>query len=113
MNLQLLEHEPPAPTQRDQWLPQIAKLWSGPEVDEIWAVLKPGESIVSIGWAGVTVSLAVGESRQISRADLRLRSRPSYSDKSPEQWIAMTGPPIVDPQCEVRDERIIYSEQRG
>jgi hypothetical protein len=73
------------------------KLWAGPEVDEIWKAIKPDETILDANWHHATTMSSVGEKREITREQLRLRSRPPYSDKTPQQWIAMLGPAIREP----------------
>ena len=97
IDLQLLSHEHPVQSQRDQWLTTVAHHWSGGvEIDELWKALQSDEQIVKVNYLGATIVGPAG-GRTITREALRLRSKPGYSDKSDGEWVRMNGPEIRDP----------------
>jgi hypothetical protein len=93
--LNLLTSPPPEPTERERLGFAIARLWTGPrgcpEIDELFGALAPGEKIEGFDWQGATIVGPAG-ARVLSRRALRLRSRPSYSTLTEDDWIARHAP---------------------
>jgi hypothetical protein len=73
--------------------------------------LKPGETIAKLEWDHAVTSTG----REVSRRALSLMRKESYSPFSDDQLIAKDFKPMRDPNADERprDDRIIYSEQRG
>jgi hypothetical protein len=114
-DLMALEQPIPVLTEKEKWVAIVSREWrgDGPELDELFAVLKPDEQILAVDWQAATVALPNGERRIITRQSLRLRSRPSYSHKSPEQWIANWSP-IENPHDDAPEMgRVVFSERIG
>ena len=98
-----LSRPPVQPTEHERWALPISKLWRGPngcpEIEQLFAALKPGETIKSFDWEKAVVGGPGGE-RILTRRELRLRDRPAYSTISEEDWIARSAP-IKPPEASV------------
>jgi hypothetical protein len=91
-----LSRPPVKLTERERVGAQIAQAWRGgprgcPELDELFAALKPSERIKSWNWQQAVVA-GPEEERVLTRRALRLRSRPNYSNVTEDQWVDRYGP---------------------